>query len=130
MNLENQVDFRLIDYRQLNEKFDRIVSVGMFEHVGRKNYKEYYDKCYNLLKNNGLMIIHTIGTANRKWSHNRFINKYIFPEGELPHLSNLTKEYTDNWNLEDMQNYFHQRLEYLQYFLLYARLLYQVFFLQ
>lgn len=95
----------LKDYRHVDEKFDRVYSVGMFEHVGRKNYKEYYDKCYNLLKNDGIMIIHTIGTHLRKWTHNSFINKYIFPEGELPHLSNLTKEFTDNWNLEDMQNF-------------------------
>ena len=45
LNLENQVDFRLIDYRQLNEKFDRIVSVGMFEHVGRKFYQTYFNTC-------------------------------------------------------------------------------------
>ena len=49
MNLSNQVDFKLIDYRQLNEKFDRIVSVGMFEHVGRKFYKTYFNTVFKLL---------------------------------------------------------------------------------
>jgi len=94
----------LRDYRHLNGKFDRIYSVGMFEHVGRKNYKEYFNKCHALLKDNGLMLLHTIGTKSRTWSQNCFINKYIFPEGELPHIKNLTGKFMDNWNMEDWQN--------------------------
>ena len=50
MNLENQLEFRLVDYRQLNEKFDRVVSVGMFEHVGRKFYKKYFNKVFEFFK--------------------------------------------------------------------------------
>ena len=54
MNLSNQVDFKLIDYRQLNEKFDRVVSVGMFEHVGRNFYKTYFNKVFKLLNEKGI----------------------------------------------------------------------------
>jgi cyclopropane-fatty-acyl-phospholipid synthase len=98
------VTIKLKDYRHVSGQFDRVYSVGMFEHVGRRNYKEYYDKCYDLLKSNGIMLIHTIGTNTRKWSHNSFINKYIFPEGELPHIENLTHSFIDKWHLEDWQN--------------------------
>jgi len=64
MNLENQVKFRLIDYRELNEKFDRIVSVGMFEHVGRKFYKKFFNQIENSLKDDGISLIHTIESVN------------------------------------------------------------------
>jgi cyclopropane-fatty-acyl-phospholipid synthase len=100
----HKVTIELKDYRNVNDKFDRVYSVGMFEHVGRKRYKEYYDKCYELLKPDGIMLIHTVGTKTRKWSHNTFINKYIFPEGELPHIENLTHSFVDKWHLEDLQN--------------------------
>jgi len=95
----------LKDYRNVNGKFDRVYSVGMFEHVGRKNHQEYYDKCYELLEDDGIMLLHTIGTTNRKWNHNSFINKYIFPGGELPILENLTKPFADKWYLEDFHNF-------------------------
>ena len=61
MNLDNQVKFKLMDYRELKEKFDRIVSVGMFEHVGRKFYKKFFKQIENLLKDDGIALIHTIG---------------------------------------------------------------------
>ena len=94
------------DYRHVNGKYDRVYSIGMFEAIGRANHKEYYDKCYDLLKDDGIMMIHTIGTADRDYSNNGgFIDKYIFPEGELPHLSHFTKSFTDKWHLEDFQNF-------------------------
>ena len=61
LNLENQLHFKLIDYRELNEKFDRIVSVGMFEHVGRKFYRKFFSQVEKLLKDDGVSLIHTIG---------------------------------------------------------------------
>ena len=61
LNLENQLNFKLMDYRELNEKFDRIVSVGMFEHVGRKFYKKFFSQVAKLLKDDGVSLIHTIG---------------------------------------------------------------------
>ena len=63
LNLENQVNFKLMDYRELNEKFDSAVSVGMFEHVGRKFYGKYFEKVSNLLSDDGLALIHTIGSV-------------------------------------------------------------------
>jgi len=65
LNLENQVSFKLIDYRELNEKFDKIVSVGMFEHVGRKFYKTFFNQINKLLNDDGLALIHTIGSFNQ-----------------------------------------------------------------
>ena len=89
-NLENQVTFKLIDYRELNEKFDRIVSVGMFEHVGRKFYKKFFKQIEKLLNNNGVSIIHTIGSVNPPRDPHPWITKYIFPGGYTPSLSEVT----------------------------------------
>ena len=98
------VTVKYMDYRNVTGTFDRVYSVGMFEQVGRVNYKEYYDKCHSLLKDDGIMLLHTIGAAKGK-SHDDFIVTYIFPEGELPELSDLTKDFTDQWHLEDFQNF-------------------------
>ena len=90
MNLENQVQFKLIDYRQINEKFDRIVSVGMFEHVGRKFYNKYFKQVSNLLKDDGIALIHTIGSVNPPRDPHPWITKYIFPGGYTPSLSEIS----------------------------------------
>ena len=91
MNLSNQVDFKLIDYRQLNEKFDRIVSVGMFEHVGRNFYKTYFNKVFQLLNEKGIALIHTIGSSMPPRDPQPWIQKYIFPGGYTPSLSEISK---------------------------------------
>ncbi len=91
LNLENQVQFKLMDYRQLNEKFDRIVSVGMFEHVGRKFYKTYFNKIFNLLNEDGISLIHTIGSVNPPRDPQPWITKYIFPGGYTPSLSEISR---------------------------------------
>ena len=90
-NLENQVNFKLIDYRQLDEKFDRIVSVGMFEHVGRKFYKKFFKKIDTLLNDDGVSLIHTIGSVNAPREPHPWITKYIFPGGYTPSLSEVVK---------------------------------------
>ena len=90
LNLENQITFKLIDYRELNEKFDRIVSVGMFEHVGRKFYKKFFKQIEKLLNNNGVSLIHTIGSVNPPRDPHPWITKYIFPGGYTPSLSEVT----------------------------------------
>ena len=97
------VTINYMDYRDVTGIFDRVYSIGMFEHVGKINYKEYYDKCHSLLKDDGIMMMQTIG-ASRSKSKSDFLEKYIFPEFELPELPDLTKEYTDQWHLEDFQN--------------------------
>ena len=89
--LENQVQFRLADYRDLNEKFDRIVSVGMFEHVGRKFYRTYFNSISNLLNEDGVALIHTIGSVNPPRDPHPWITKYIFPGGYTPSLSEVVK---------------------------------------
>ncbi len=90
LNLENQVEFRLMDYRGMDEKFDRIVSVGMFEHVGRKFYKTYFNSVSKLLKEDGVALIHTIGSINPPRDPHPWITKYIFPGGYTPSLSEVS----------------------------------------
>ena len=91
LNLENQVRFKLLDYRELDEKFDRIVSVGMFEHVGRKFYNKYFNKVSDLLKDDGVALIHTIGSSNPPRDPHPWITKYIFPGGYTPSFSQIAK---------------------------------------
>ena len=88
-NLENQVQFKLADYRNLREKYDRIVSVGMFEHVGRKFYKTFFRQVNNLLNHDGLALIHTIGSIDGPRDPQPWITKYIFPGGYTPSMSEL-----------------------------------------
>ncbi len=91
LNLSNQVEYKLIDYRELkNEKFDRVISVGMFEHVGRKFYNTFFKKVSELLTEKGIALIHTIGSVNAPRSPHPWITKYIFPGGYTPSLSEVT----------------------------------------
>jgi len=90
LNLENQVTFKLMDYRELDEKFDRIVSVGMFEHVGRKFYKRFFKQVEKLLSANGISLVHTIGSVNPPRDPHPWVTKYIFPGGYTPSLSEVT----------------------------------------
>lgn len=101
------VDIRLQDYRSLTGmKFDRIYSVGIFEHIGRNCYETYFDKCHELLKDDGIMLIHSIGFARRgEWNHGGFMNKYVFPGAELPTTSHFTQEFQDRWHLEDWHSF-------------------------
>ena len=96
INLGNQVEFKLMDYRELNEKFDRIVSVGMFEHVGRKFYKKYFKIVSKLLKEKGIALIHTIGSSNPPRDPHPWITKYIFPGGYTPSLSQIARPIEDS----------------------------------
>ncbi|MDB2353969.1 cyclopropane-fatty-acyl-phospholipid synthase family protein, partial [Candidatus Pelagibacter bacterium] len=91
LDLEKKVRFKLLDYRQINDKFDRVVSVGMFEHVGRKYYKKFFDQIFNLLDENGVAIVHTIGSVDPPRDPQPWINKYIFPGGYTPSMSEMTK---------------------------------------
>ena len=91
LNLENQVTFKLKDYRQMNEKFDRIVSVGMFEHVGRKFYQKFFKQVNKLLKDDGVALIHTIGSVSPPRDPHPWITKYIFPGGYTPSMSEVAR---------------------------------------
>ena len=90
LNLGNQVQFKLMDYREVKEKYDRVVSVGMFEHVGRKFYKTFFTKVNQFLKDDGIALIHTIGSINSPRNPQPWITKYIFPGGYTPSLSELS----------------------------------------
>jgi len=90
MALSDRVDFRLQDYRNLGEKFDRIVSVGMFEHVGVGHYREFFHKVKDLLTDDGIMVLHSIGRFGPPGETNSWIQKYIFPGGYIPSLSEVT----------------------------------------
>jgi cyclopropane-fatty-acyl-phospholipid synthase len=88
--VSDHVKFELIDYRLLDERFDRIVSVGMFEHVGSKHYGEFFAKCRELLKPDGVMLVHTIGLLGEPASGpDPFTDKWIFPGYHLPSLSEM-----------------------------------------
>ena len=89
LNLSNQVEIKLIDYREIKEKYDRIVSVGMFEHVGRKFYNSFFEKISNLLNNKGVALLHTIGSVDAPRDPQPWITKYIFPGGYTPSLSQI-----------------------------------------
>ena len=99
------MEIKYIDYRKVTGKFDRVFSVGMFEHVGSGNYKEYFNKCEELLVDDGVMFLHTMAIAKPKPDQNGFFaSTYIFPEGELPDFYNLTEAFGETWRLEDFQN--------------------------
>ncbi|WP_280540771.1 cyclopropane fatty acyl phospholipid synthase [Chromohalobacter sp. 11-W] len=99
------VEFRLKDYRDETEQFDRIVSIGMFEHVGRKNYREYMEVVERCLKDDGLFLLHTIGKNVRETSPDPWIDKYIFPNGELPALGHITDAAEELFVVEDLHNF-------------------------
>ena len=87
--LSNQVQFKLEDYRHLEGTFDRIVSVGMFEHVGVNHYDTYFQRVHDLLDDNGVAVIHSIGRSDEPAVTNQFIARHIFPGGYIPALSEV-----------------------------------------
>ncbi len=103
--LGDRVSFELRDYRTLEARFDRIVSVGMLEHVGQFHYGEYFRKVRDLLEPDGVALIHTIARMNKPRPINAWIRKYIFPGAYLPSASQLTRaiENTGLW-LTDFEN--------------------------
>ena len=99
------VEIRLQDYRDVNEKFDHIVSLGMIEHVGYKNYKTYFKVANRCLKDNGLFLLHTIGGQKSVKSTDAWIEKYIFTNSMLPSLAQLTKSMEGSFVVEDIENF-------------------------
>jgi cyclopropane-fatty-acyl-phospholipid synthase len=87
--LADRVRFKLLDYRQEPERYDRIVSVGMLEHVGAAHYIEYFTKVKKLLKDDGVMVLHAIGRMEPPGGTNTWLKKYIFPGGYTPALSEV-----------------------------------------
>ena len=102
--LSEKVSFQIQDYRNETQKYDRIVSVGMFEHVGIKYFREYLKKTYELLKDNGVFLLHTIGQRGIPTATSPWIRKYIFPGGYIPSLSDIISETQKlNINITDIE---------------------------
>lgn len=103
------VRFELMDYRNFNrdgfQKFDRIASVGMFEHVGYKNYLAFFDVVQRSLHKEGLFLLHTIGRNASNYPLDPWVNKYIFPNGELPSVKDISEFSEPFFVMEDLHNF-------------------------
>lgn len=99
------LEFRLQDYREMHEQFDAIASIGMFEHVGRKNYQTYMQMVHRCLNKNGLFLLHTIGKNMRKSAPDPWIDKYIFPNGDLPSVGQIGDAADHLFVIEDVHNF-------------------------
>jgi len=92
------------DYRQIEGRFDKIVSVGMFEHVGRKNYRTFMKIAHRCLKEEGIFLLHTIGGNVSRINCDPWISRYIFPNGMLPSIAQIAKAAEDLFVIEDLHN--------------------------
>lgn len=99
------VDIRFQDFRSLSEKFDKIVSIGMFEHVGYKNYRTFFEKVRENLKEDGLFLLHTIGGNRSVSSIDPWIGKYIFPNAMLPSIKQIGEASDGLFVMEDWHNF-------------------------
>lgn len=99
------LSFRLQDYRTIDERFDRIVSIGMFEHVGRKNYRTFMQVAHRCLKDEGLFLLHTIGKNRRRNTPDAWLDKYIFPNGDLPSIGQIGDALDGLFVTEDLHNF-------------------------
>jgi cyclopropane-fatty-acyl-phospholipid synthase len=112
----DRVRFELLDYRAVRGTFDRIVSVGMFEHVGPLHYRTFFDHCRELLTPDGVMLLHTIGRADGPGATDPWLAKYIFPGGYVPALSQIAPAIEKSWlwltDLEVLRLHYAQTLAY------------------
>lgn len=99
------VEIRVQDYRLVNEKFDHIISIGMFEHVGYKNYRKYFEVASECLKDDGFFLLHTIGGLETKTTPDPWIHKYIFPNGQIPSLTEIAGASEKLFVIEDLHNF-------------------------
>ncbi|WP_207389204.1 cyclopropane fatty acyl phospholipid synthase [Marinobacter halodurans] len=99
------LEFRMQDYREVDETFDRVASVGMFEHVGDKNYRTFMEVAHRCLKDGGLFLLHTIGKNERKPYSDPWIDRYIFPNGELPSVGQIGDAVDNLFVVEDLHNF-------------------------
>lgn len=98
------VEFQVKDYREFDGKVDHVVSMGMFEHVGYKNYRTYFEAARRAISDNGLFMMHTIGVPNTTTTIEPWIEKYIFPGGVLPSMAQLGKAIDSIWTVVDVHN--------------------------
>lgn len=99
------IEFHQKDYREITGTFDRVVSVGMMEHVGPKNLQTFFNKCDDLLSKDGIMLHHTIGSTYSKNVTDPFFDKYIFPGGVLPSLAQISRAVEKKLIVEDVHNF-------------------------
>jgi cyclopropane-fatty-acyl-phospholipid synthase len=99
------VDIQLQDYRSMTGNFDAIYSLGMFEHVGVRNYRTYLEKAHELLRSDGLFLLHTIGSNRSSVATDPWIEKYIFPNGQLPSLAQIAAAAEGLWVIEDFHSF-------------------------
>lgn len=99
------IEIRLQDYRDINEKFDHVVSIGMFEHVGVKNYRKFMEIAHKLLKDDGLFLLHTIGRNNSMIATDPWVGKYIFPNSMTPSIKQIGKSIENLFVMEDWHNF-------------------------
>lgn len=99
------VEIKLQDYRDMTGHFDYIVSLGMFEHVGERNYREYMEVAHRCLKDDGVFLLHTIGGNRSVRATNRWIEKYIFPNSMLPSVAQIGKSIEGLFVMEDWHNF-------------------------
>ena len=93
------------DFREITGKYDRIVSIGMFEHVGPKNYQRFFDICNDLMNDDGIMLHHTIGNTKTVKATDPWINKYIFPGGVIPSIAQIARAAEGKLVIEDLENF-------------------------
>ena len=99
------VSFGLKDYRDIDGQYDKVVSVGMFEHVGRKNYRPYFDTVRRVLKDDGLFLLHSIGSYITTDHIDPWIDRYIFPNGKLPSAREISRAIEGRFLIEDWHNF-------------------------
>ncbi|SEA15134.1 cyclopropane-fatty-acyl-phospholipid synthase [Desulfuromusa kysingii] len=99
------IEILVKDYRELQGRFDRIVSIGMFEHVGYKNYRNYFKTVEKLLADDGLFLLHTIGSNTPTEHTDPWIDRYIFPNGMLPSAQQISSAFEDYFILEDWHSF-------------------------
>ena len=99
------VEIRLQDYRELDERFDRVFSIGMFEHVGVANYARYFSVVRRCLADDGLFVLHTIGKDRSSRSVDPWINRYVFPNSMLPSAAQVTRAAEGRFVIEDWHNF-------------------------
>lgn len=99
------VEIRLQDYRDVNEQFDHVISLGMFEHVGYKNYSTFFDIVRRCLKDEGMFLLHTIGANKSGRSTDQWIAKYIFPNSMLPSVKQIAAAAEGKFVMEDWHNF-------------------------
>ena len=98
------VEFIECDYRDISGEYDKVVSVGMFEHVGSKNFRSYMNVVHRVLRKNGIFLLHTIGGNTSGINCDRWLSKYIFPHGSLPSAAQIASAAEGLFVIEDLHN--------------------------